>query len=124
MPSRMTLVRSPRSIICVSVAALAMAAAVRADGLAQAGAPAAGAASAGQVETQRSPALQQRVPRQLPSISALQGRLIDNASQPLGGVSVSLSSTPGTCTASQKLCGVSDADGIFRVLQVPAGNYP
>lgn len=75
-------------------------------------------------QVQRSPALQQRVPRQLPSMSALQGRLIDNSGQAIGGVTVSLIATPGACLPPQKLCGISDADGIFRVLQVPAGDYP
>ncbi len=120
----MTLLRNSQSIVGACLAAFLMGPAIRAEGAAQAGTPAAGSANAGQVETQRSPALQQRVPRQPPSISALQGRLIDQSSQPLGGVTVSLLPTPGPCAPAQKLCGVSDADGIFRVLQVPAGNYP
>jgi hypothetical protein len=125
----MTLLRNPQSIVGAGLAALVMCAAIGAEAVAQTATPAtagatAGQVEAGQVETGRSPALQQRVPRQLPSISALQGRLIDNAGQALGGVSVLLSSTPGGCAPGQKLCGISDADGIFRVLQVPAGDYP
>ena len=120
----MTLVRNAQFVVFGCLAAVVMGAAICADAMAQGTPPAVGGSASGQVETQRSPAIQQRVPRQVPSISALQGRLIDNSSQPLGGVTVSLSSTPVVCAPSQKLCGVSDADGIFRVLQVPAGNYP
>ena len=124
MAPRMTLIRNAQFVVLGSLAAVVMGAVICADTMAQGTPPAAGGSTSGQIETQRTPALQQRVPRQAPSISALQGRLIDNSSQPLGGVTISLSSTPGTCAPSQKLCGVSDADGIFRVLQVPAGNYP
>ena len=125
----MTRLRGSQSIVGAWLAAFVMGAAICADAAGQAATAPKGNATAGQVETGqvqtgRSPALQQRVPRQLPAISALQGRLIDSAGQPLGGVAVSLSATPGTCAAMQKLCGVSDADGIFRVLEVPAGDYP
>ncbi len=75
-------------------------------------------------QVQRSPAAPQRVPRQLPSMSALQGRLIDSSGLAIGGVTVSLTSLVGPCLPPQKLCSISDADGIFRVLQVPAGDYP
>jgi Carboxypeptidase regulatory-like domain len=119
----MTLIRNVQSVVRSSLTAVAMGSVICAEACAQA-APPASSVGSGQVEMQRSPALQQRVPRQLPSISALQGRLVDNASQPLGGVTVSLSPKPGPCAPSQKLCGESDADGIFRVLQVPAGDYP
>src|SRR5271163_2941400 len=65
-------------------------------------------------QVQRTPALQQRVPRQLPSMSALQGRLIDNSGQAIGGVTVSLTAVATPCNPPQRLCAVSDADGIFR----------
>jgi hypothetical protein len=116
----MTKLRLSRTAACGCLAAFAIGAVGQSQ--TPSGTPAGN--SPGQVETQRTPALEQRVPRQQPSISALQGRLVDSAGQPLGGVSVSLSAAPGGCAPSQKLCGASDADGIFRVLQVPAGDYP
>jgi hypothetical protein len=120
----MTPIRNAQSVV-FGWLAIALMGLACAEASGQTGTPTvAGAAGTGQIEAQRSPTLQQRVPRQLPSISALQGRLIDTAGQPLGGVTISLSPAPGACAPSQRLCAVSDADGIFRALQVPAGDYP
>ena len=71
---------------------------------------------------QRAP--QQRVPRQLPAVSALQGRVLDNAGRPVGGLTVSLDPQRKTCPVATPACGVTDGDGIFRILAVPPGNYP
>ncbi len=86
----------------------------------------AGSASDGPISSpvQRSPALQQRIPRQLPPVSALQGQLLDGSGQGLGGAIVSLRGEIRGCPPPQPLCAVSDADGIFRVLQLPPGDYP
>jgi hypothetical protein len=79
----------------------------------------------GQAEqTTRQSGPQRRVPRQMPSGSALQGRVLDRDGRPMGGLNVSLDPNRTACPAGSAMCSPTDADGIFRVLSVTPGNYP
>ncbi len=72
--------------------------------------------AAPQVESQRSQAVQQRVPQQAASkVGALQGMVMDQAGRPLAGVEVRLSGIQVSVSTS--------GDGIFRALRIPPGSY-
>ncbi len=118
MAPRTTLTTKLRAVICGSLVAVPAATVLSL----QADSQTIDGSAPTQIE--RSPALQQRVPRQSPSASALQGRLIDSSGQGMGGVIVSLTAGVTVCNSPQRLCAISDADGIFRVLRAPAGDYP
>ena len=76
------------------------------------------AAVAPQVEVQRSPAVDRRIPQQnVSTVGALQGIVMDQAGRPLPGVEVRLAR--GSYVTSVTTSG----DGIFRVLRIPPGSY-
>jgi hypothetical protein len=72
----------------------------------------------------RESAPRQRVPRQLPLASALQGRVLDNSGRPAAGLVVSLDAQRSSCPLATPVCAVTDGDGIFRIRAVSAGSYP
>jgi hypothetical protein len=67
---------------------------------------------------------QQRVPRQMPAASALQGRVLDLDGRPAGGLTVSLDPQRTSCRIDTPACSMTDGDGIFRILAVTPGTYP
>jgi hypothetical protein len=75
-------------------------------------------------ETVRQSGPQQRVPRQMPAFSALQGRVLDLDGRPAVGLTVSLDPQRSACPVATPACAVTDGDGIFRILSVNPGSYP
>ncbi|MGC2618538.1 MAG: carboxypeptidase-like regulatory domain-containing protein, partial [Acidobacteriaceae bacterium] len=66
---------------------------------------------------------QRRVPRQMPALSALQGRVVDRDGRPVPGLTVSLDPQRTTCPTDTPVCSRTDADGIFRILSATPGSY-
>lgn len=66
----------------------------------------------------------QRVPRQKPAFSALQGRVLDRDGIPVPGLVVSLDPARTACAHPSPLCSLTDADGIFRLVGVTPQTYP
>jgi hypothetical protein len=76
------------------------------------------AGGAPQVDVQRTPAIERRIPQQnVSTVGALQGIVMDQAGRPLAGVEVRLAG--GTYVTSVTTSG----DGIFRILKIPPGSY-
>jgi hypothetical protein len=72
------------------------------------------------------PALAQRIPRQSERTAAIQGRVIDDRGRGVPGVDVDLrrrsqSGRPVTLAETRRT--TSSADGVFRFLDLPAGDY-
>lgn len=67
---------------------------------------------------------QQRIFRQRPNLSALQGRVLDSDGLPVPGLVVSLDPAQTACAHGSPFCSITDADGIFRLLGVPPQTYP